>query len=196
MKRPSSDVRFATAATEPGSRQRLFLALWPDDDARERLRVLGEQHVDSGRRTRPENLHATLVFLGAVDADTRACVERVAGSIDGQAFSVTFDGLEHRPRQAIVWAAASHVPTALARLVEQLRAGLTQCGFQPERRPYHLHVTLARKVRRRQTAVAIDPIVWHIGNFVLVESHTYASGASYQVLRSWPLTGHESSRRS
>jgi len=174
----------------------LFLALWPDADVRNRLQALGEQHVDSGRRTRPENLHATLAFLGAVDADTRACVERVAGNIDGQAFSVTLDCLEHRPRQAIVWAAASHVPAALTRLVEQLRAGLMQCRFEPERRPYHLHVTLARKVRRGQTAVAIDPIVWHIGKFVLVESRTYASGASYQVLRSWSLTGSESSQRS
>ena len=189
MKRSSRDATFTTAVTEPASRQRLFLALWPDDDARECLRLLGEKHVDSGRRTRPENLHATLVFLGAVDADTRTCVERVAGSIDGQAFSVTFDGLEHRPRQAIVWAAASHVPAALTRLVELLRTGLMQCGFEPERRPYHLHVTLARKVRRGQAAVAIDPIVWHIGSFVLIESRTHASGASYQVLRSWSLTG-------
>jgi 2'-5' RNA ligase len=194
MKPSSSDATATTPVTDAPARQRLFLALWPDEDVRNRLQALGEQHLDSGRRTRPENLHATLAFLGAVDAGTRACVERVAGSIDGEAFSVTLDGLEHRPRQAIVWAAASHAPVALTRLVEQIHAGLMQCGFEPERRPYHLHVTLARKVRRGRTAVAIDPIVWQIGNFVLVESRTYASGASYQVLRSWSLTGPESSR--
>lgn len=196
MKPSASDATATTSVTNAAPRQRLFLALWPDEGTRNCLRALGEQHVDSGRRTHPENLHATLAFLGAADADTRDCVERVAGSVDGQAFSVTLDGLEHRPRQAIVWAAASHVPAALTRLVEQLRTRLMQCGFEPERRPYHLHVTLARKVRRGQTAAAVDPIVWHIGNFVLVESRTYASGASYHVLRSWPLTGPESSRRS
>jgi 2'-5' RNA ligase len=136
-------------------------------------------------------LHATLVFLGAVDSSARVCVEQVAGSIDGQAFSVTLDGLEHRPRQGIIWAAASRVPAALTHLVDQLRAGLSRCGFQPEARPYHLHVTLARRVRRGHTASAIDPIAWHIGDFVLVESRTHASGASYQVLRSWSLAGPE-----
>jgi RNA 2',3'-cyclic 3'-phosphodiesterase len=182
--------------TKASFRQRLFLALWPDQEVCHRLQALGEQHVGSGRRTPAENLHATLAFLGAVDSDARACVERVAGSIDGQAFSVTLDGLEHRPRQAIVWAAASHIPVALTRLVEQLRAGLMQCGFQPERRPYHLHVTLARKVRRGHTANAIEPIVWHIGDFVLVESRTHAGGARYQVLQSWLLARPEDSQRS
>lgn len=189
MRPLSSDASSTTSATEAAPHQRLFLALWPDEVVRSRLQALGEQHVDSDRRTRPENLHATLVFLGAVSADARACVERVAESINGQTFSVTLDGLEHRSRQAIVWAAASHVPAALTHLVDQLRAGLMQCGFEPERRPYQLHVTLARKARRGQPAVAIDPIVWHIGHFVLVESRTHASGASYQVLRSWSLTG-------
>jgi 2'-5' RNA ligase len=196
MKPLSSDAAAITSETNAARRQRLFLALWPDEDTRTRLQALGERHVGSGRRARLENLHATLVFLGAVDANARACVERVAGTIDRQTFSVTLDSLEHRPRQAIAWAAASHVPAALTRLVEQLRAGLMQCGFELERRPYHLHVTLARKVRRGQTTAAIDPIVWHIDSFVLVESRTHASGASYQVLRSWPLTGSESSRRS
>ncbi len=193
MKPTSSDRSAVGPVLMTAPRQRLFLALWPDEAVRQRLQALAAQHIGSGRRTRLENLHATLVFLGAIDAGARACVERVADSIEGQTFSVTLDGLEHRPRQAIVWAAASHVPAPLTRLVDQLRAGLMQCDFEPERRPYRLHVTLARNVRREQTVAAIDPIVWHIGNFVLVESRTHASGASYQVLRSWPLTRPESS---
>lgn len=188
-----SDQASATAVPAAASRQRLFLALWPDEEVRKRLQVLSKQQIGSGRRTSAENLHATLIFLGAVDSGARACVEQVAGSIDGQAFSVTLDGLEHRPRQAIVWAAASRVPAALTRLVEQLRAGLIRCGFEPERRPYHLHVTLARKVRRGRRASAIEPIVWHVDDFALVESHTHASGASYQVLQSWPLAGPKDS---
>lgn len=188
-----SDRASVVSAATAAPRQRLFLALWPDEGVRNRLQALGEQQIDSGRRTSVKNLHATLAFLGAVDASARACVEQVAGGIDGQAFSVTLDGLEHRPRQAIVWAAASRVPTALTRLVEQLRAGLIRCGFEPERRPYHLHVTIARKVRRAHRASPIEPIVWHVGDFVLVESHTHASGANYQVLRSWPLAGRERS---
>jgi 2'-5' RNA ligase len=188
-----SDQASATTVPAAAPRQRLFLALWPDAEVRNCLHALGEQQIGSGRRTSAENLHATLIFLGAVDSGARACVEQVAGSIGGQAFSVTLDGLEHRRRQAIVWAAASRVPAALTRLVEQLRAGLIRCGLKPERRPYHLHVTLARKVRRGHRASTIEPIVWHVGDFVLVESHTHASGASYQVLQSWPLAGPKDS---
>jgi RNA 2',3'-cyclic 3'-phosphodiesterase len=191
MKPTSSDPTAGTSAASAGLRQRLFLALWPDEDLRRRLQALGVQHVSDGRRVSAENLHATLVFLGAVDGRARTCAEQVANGIEGQAFSLILDRIEHRSRQGIVWAAASHVPEALARLVDQLRSGLTACGFEPEQRQYHAHVTLARRVRRARGAGAVEPIEWHIGEFVLVQSHTKASGASYQVLRSWKLVGTE-----
>jgi 2'-5' RNA ligase len=190
MKSPTSVP--AKTETEPETtvpgRQRLFLALWPDESVRSRLTALIPKvlRAGDGRAVRPENLHATLFFLGPIEGRTRECVERMASALEGRIFSLMLDRVEHRPKQGIVWAAAV-VPEALAALVDGLRHALLECGVHPETREYRAHVTLARKVRRAAHVGAIEPIAWHIDGFVLVESKTYPSGARYQVLRSWPL---------
>ncbi|MEK7758301.1 MAG: 2'-5' RNA ligase family protein, partial [Pseudomonadota bacterium] len=50
--------------------QRLFFALWPDPVLQQRLAQAAEALLPraAGRRVRAENLHCTLVFLGAVEA--------------------------------------------------------------------------------------------------------------------------------
>lgn len=171
----------------PG-RQRLFLALWPDEDVRNCLAALIPKvlRAGDGRAVRRENLHATLFFLGPTEGRARECVERMASALEGRAFSLMLDRVEHRPKQGIVWAAAA-VPEPLAALVDGLRRALLECGVHPETREYRAHVTLARKVRRAANVGAIEPITWHVDGFVLVESKTYPNGASYQTLRSWPL---------
>ncbi len=168
--------------------QRLFLALWPESDVRDRLAALIPQilRARDGRAVKRENLHATLLYLGPTESSARDCVERMASRLDGHAFSLMLDRVEHRPKQGIVWAAAA-VPEPLAALVAGLRRVLLDCGLQPENREYRVHVTLARKVRRAVNIGAIEPITWHIDRFVLVESKTYPSGASYQIMRSWSL---------
>ena len=45
--------------------QRLFFALWPDEDARERLATVARDD-STGRWVSRDNLHVTLAFLGAV----------------------------------------------------------------------------------------------------------------------------------
>ena len=126
------------------------------------------------------------LFLGPTEGSTRDCVERMAARVGGHGFSLTLDRVEHRTKQGIVWVAAD-VPAPLTALVEELRRALLECGLQLENREYRAHVTLARKVRRAQRVGTIAPITWHVDRFVLVESKTYPSGASYQILRSWPL---------
>ena len=54
------------------SRTRCFVALQPDEAALDRLdRLAGEEHArfPSARRVRRENLHLTLAFIGAPEAD-------------------------------------------------------------------------------------------------------------------------------
>ena len=51
---------------------RVFFAIWPDDVAQTKLAGLAEQlrgeSLCSGRKTKAENIHLTLVFVGEVDA--------------------------------------------------------------------------------------------------------------------------------
>ena len=170
------------------STQRLFLALWPEQRLRDELYALTPKAV-LGRRVPRDNLHATLVFLGAVDSDTRACVERVASSICARQFMLVLDQLVFRPKQRLLWVSASHIPGPLAELVESLQAGLGTCGLAAEARAFSAHATLARKVSVGVKNASIDPIYWNVDRFVLVESSTHASGVVYTILRAWKSFG-------
>ncbi len=168
--------------------QRLFLALWPDQRLRDELYMLMPKAV-SGRKVPRDNLHATLVFLGAMESDTRACVERVASSICARQFMLVLDQLVFRPKQRLLWVSATHIPRPLAELVESLQSGLGACGLAAEARAFSAHATLARKVSMGVKNASIDPIYWNVDRFVLVESSTHTSGAIYTIMRAWKLSG-------
>jgi len=75
--------------------------------------------------------------------------------------------------------------------VQELSAGLAACGYVPEERSYAAHLTLARKLRRCNKNLPIDPLIWEVRRFCLVQSHTHAEGARYEIVRSWELNSSE-----
>jgi len=81
------------------------------------------------------------------------------------------------------------MPTGLSRLVDNLGSSCDACGFPPERRPYEVHLTIARKVRRDPGRPLMMPIDWRIDRFALVESVSSEAGALYRPLRFWTLQG-------
>lgn len=173
----------AEDASEPTKTERLFFALWPDDRVRARLAPLAAGY--EGRRVSSENLHLTLLFLGATDADRRACVERAAASVPFAPFELVLTDVQWQRRRGIVWMAARKVPVELNRLVVALNEGLRGCGFAPEARAFRAHVTLARKVRRGRP-VGTDPIAWRVDRFWLVSSRLEAGGSRYTLEQCWP----------
>jgi len=173
----------------PGPKQRLFLALWPDDALRHRIAEVATAYRISGGRPVPRaNRHITLAFLGSLDVERRRCVERVADAVRVPAFELWLDRLGFWPRPGgILWLGSSEPPEALGRLVAHLCDGISICGVERDRRPFHAHLTLMRRVER---AVRLDPPVpmrWPVGDFVLCESVTDPSGARYQILKRWRL---------
>jgi RNA 2',3'-cyclic 3'-phosphodiesterase len=113
--------------------QRLFFALWPDEQVRARL-------ADAARRwTRKpitdERLHLTLVFLGNRSAAERQCFSEAAATIAGEPFELTLDYLGAWPRRGIRWLGTTHIPEALFALVQELNRVLPPCGYQVEARP-------------------------------------------------------------
>lgn len=174
--------------------QRLFFALWPDDRVRAALaRLASGLRLRQGRWVRPENLHVTLVFLGAVSADRRGCVEEVAAGVRAGPFDLALDQVGWWRRPQVLWAGASVTPEPLRRLVEGLREGCARCGFSPEERPFEVHATLARKVFREPPPAAIEPIFWAVGAFSLVRSSLSPAGSAYAVVRSWTLAAGDPS---
>ena len=79
----------------------------------------------------------------------------------------------------------SQTPATLAQFVTQLATALSSCGYQPENRPFHAHITLMRKVNRIKNLPSITPIAWSVENFCLVRSTLTASGAHYEIVARW-----------
>lgn len=169
--------------------QRLFFALWPDDALRRQLAGLAEDIGSrvTGRIVTADNLHITLVFLGALNSVRRQCAEEVAAAIRCKRFTLTLDWVGYWSTPRILWAGSMQTPEALQSLVAALHSGLANCGIPLETRPYQPHLTLMRKVSRRPAVAAIDPISWSVERFCLVESVSGNKGVSYRVVASWGL---------
>ena len=170
--------------------QRLFFALWPPPRLVPALVDLVRCHTPPrARPTPPANLHVTLAFVGPVQVETRACLERVAATVRGESFELVLECLGAWPGPGILWLAPAQPPAALLRLVADLGRALQACGYDPEPRPYRPHVTLARKLGDMPPATTVPPLRWPVRDFVLAESVTGPEGPRYRVLARWPLTG-------
>jgi 2'-5' RNA ligase len=168
-------------------RQRLFFALWPSDELREALVPLQQLKQECGGRAVPtDNVHITLNFLGNVDADTRDCLEQAASEITIPPFQLLLDRYGYWRRPRVMWLGCSDMPEPLLHLVDALNRAVEGCGLQPERRPYHAHMTLLRKAKQAPNEPAPE-LDWPVSEFVLVESVSIPGGVEYRVLRRWPL---------
>jgi 2'-5' RNA ligase len=141
----------------------------------------------AGRRVREENLHCTLVFLGAVEAAQRLCLEDAAALVRAEPFTLTLDRLGYFRRPQVAWLGCTTTPAALQALVAGLNYGAASCGFPPEQRPYEVHLTVARKLRRDPGRMPIMPIAWPVQQFALMESVSESDGVHYRPLRFWDL---------
>ena len=171
------------------SRERLFFALWPDDDVRSALATLARERLapGDGRLVPAHNIHLTLVFLGGVDERFRDCAERAAQRLSVRAFTLEFVHMGYWPRARVVWSAPQRTPELLTELVSTLTQALTECGHEPTSRSFRAHVTLARKVRGPVRSSGHTPVRWPVSAFHLVASETRPQGACYRCLQSWPL---------
>lgn len=169
--------------------QRLFFAIWPEPLLQQRLAQVAATLLPNaaGRRVREDYLHCTLVFLGAVEAAQRLCLEDAAAQVRVAPFSLTFDRFGYFRRPQVAWLGCTAPPMALQALVTGLRNAAALCGFTPEQRPYEVHLTVARKLRRDPGRLPFMPMVWPVKQFVLMESYSEPDGAHYRPIRFWDL---------
>jgi len=184
---------------EPGT-ARLFFALWPDPVTRRRLEAAVGQATRrfGGRPMRPDTLHLTLLFLGAVARDRLDSV-RAAGQVGGEGFGLCLEDLDCWRHNSLAHLRARQAPASMLALVEGLRRAMLGIGLAIEKRPFVAHVTLSRKAVCRDDAgreagsareAATDgPVEWPVGEYVLVESRLSSAGPRYHVLERYPLTG-------
>jgi len=169
--------------------QRLFFALWPEPGE---LALLAERLGRlvpplAGRPQRPDQLHVTVEFLGAI-VESRLAEVHAAGAAAAaaaQPFEILFDRMDHWRRPRVLCLTASETPPALVQLSQSLRRELTSRGFEVERREFRAHLTLARKVDRPPPVAAFEPVRWPARSLTLVRSLSDAAGSRYEPLVAW-----------
>jgi len=175
--------------SEKPEQQRLFFALTP---AIELARVFHHRSLTDlqdcrGRALKPEQIHLTLRFIGAVDHQIATCLQQAAGNIALPSFEMVFDLLGYWPRPRVVWSMPSRVPPVLSDLAAQLEQACVSCGLAAEKRAYVPHLTLLRNARQAPASVTMAPLHWPVEAFALIRSETLPQGAVYTELARWAL---------
>ena len=170
----------------PAKFRRLFLALWPDAGERAQLAAMARS-LPGGRKIHPDNLHLTLVFLGATDDQRLLCYTQALHDLIIPALTLRLDRLAYWSRSGILWLGASRMPPKLPDLVQDLNRRLEPCGFSPEQRPFQAHITLARDFTGPAPPAELEqPLVWRTEQVMLAESLQTERGVRYAVLARWP----------
>ena len=168
---------------------RLFVALWPPDDVRDALFGWARAcHATCrGRLVRRENLHVTLAFLGETARARLPELAAILAQVRAPQFDLVLDRLGYWPHNRIVYGGTSAMPPALVALAAGLGSRLRDAGFRGDDRPYVAHVTLLRHAQRGPEDTRVEPVAWHVGELVLVESLRTDSGQDYRPLQRWTL---------
>jgi 2'-5' RNA ligase len=171
----------------PVQSRRLFYALWPDDATRDAL-----MHIQvplQGRKTRRENLHLTLAFLGRQPADLMPTLKEILRRIQQTPISLVLNRIGYFPQQRVAWAGTGKSSVSLMEMQKKLMQNLAinEIGINTaeEFRP---HITLARDAPA-PGIVTFAPIAWCADRVALIESVTHADGAIYRVIASHRLAG-------
>lgn len=173
---------------------RLFVGLPLPRPLAGRLAEMQPKARQGVRLIAESDLHLTLHFLGTREvAPTREALASVRAS----AFPVRLEGpgCFSAGRKTILWVGVE--PSgALIELHRVTGEALRAIGFEPERRRYHPHVTLARLAPRTPRRL-VDAFVndwpetgglgFECSRFALFESRTDPEGARYRVLDSFGL---------
>jgi 2'-5' RNA ligase len=167
-------------------RHRVFFALWPDDATRSAISRATRDAVQAsgGRPIAKDRLHLTVAFLGELTTAGLELARQIPPLAVG-AFELTLDALGVWPESKILWLAPSAPPDALGELEARLWDALGAAGFHGEERTYRPHVTLARRARAVDAAVA--PVRWGVCDLALVESFPDGRNVHYEVLERWPM---------
>ena len=148
------------------------------------------------RWSHPEAWHITLQFLGNANEEQYACLLPRLSELKAAPFSIDFEGLGVFERAGVFLVGVTPTP-ALVALQKKVVAATQPCGFEPENRPYHPHITLARSKsgsRGRELRALLERAGegvrferFFAAEFRLYESHLSAAGSKYEVKCRFPL---------
>ena len=166
----------------------MFFALVPPPSLAQSLGALARD-VARRARGRPvpaENIHLTLVFVGAWPSARLPALLDAGAQLRGAAIDLSLDTLGGFRRAGVAWIGAV-APPRLTALATSLATRLAAVGVALDDRPLAPHVTLARKCRGPYPDGRVTPFSWTADAVTLLGSQTRAEGARYTPLARWPL---------
>ncbi|HEV8694723.1 MAG TPA: RNA 2',3'-cyclic phosphodiesterase [Lysobacter sp.] len=177
-----------------GIAHNLFFGLMPDDGTSKRMSAaverLRSQHAPHGRWLKSHRYHMTLHFLGSFqplreDLVANAC--KAAAGVRSPAFDLVLNQAGSFPRNRVGWLGCAQTDASLQHLWEGLRQALAQKHVKVDgASQFKPHVTVLRDAKDALPLQPIEPIVWPVRQFVLVDSQL-GSRNVYEPLGSWPL---------
>ncbi|HUY82296.1 MAG TPA: RNA 2',3'-cyclic phosphodiesterase [Acidobacteriaceae bacterium] len=180
---------------------RLFLGIPLPSSLTAELSRISLRYQSPGDNLRwypPESWHITLQFLGAVTPDRHACILPALRALRHPPVTVALDMLGFFDHAGVFFAQVALTPP-LVSLQQQVTAASLPCGFPPDTRPFHPHITLARTkgrsgsqaLRSLQSQLQARPCrlsaAFTTQEFVLYESIATPSGSRYEIRDRFPL---------
>jgi len=152
---------------------------------------------DGLRWSSPDTWHITLQFLGETSRETYNCLVPGFRDLRSSGVLVQLEGLDCFDRVGVFFAGVNVSPE-LAHLQRLVTAVTARCGFAPETRPYHPHVTLARVKGGGKRSHGLRDLKDKTGRaprftsfvaqeFLLYEAFLSPSGSRYEVRERFAL---------
>ena len=150
---------------------------------------------DSFRWSAPESWHITLQFLGSTKPQQYDCIIARLRELHCRPVPIELGSLGTFDRAGVLYVEIRVAPELTA-LQHAVTAATAPCGFTPEDRPYHPHITLARRkgkggreLRNVKLQIARQPKFagFTADSFLLYESTPTPEGSRYDILERFPL---------
>ena len=148
------------------STKRLFIAVHLTDSLRARIAGIQDSlspHTSSVRVVDPKNLHLTLHFLGDTE-DTllpqlSAALRRSLAPVPSFVTTVRGGGCFPSPRKPrVFWVGVDGKDGPLGDIHAALSQELTALGFEPDRKKFSPHITIAHARKRAQRSALTDAL--------------------------------------
>ena len=150
------------------------------------------------RWSAPASWHITLQFLGNASPEQYNCLTARLGELRSPPVPIHLAELGVFDRAGIFYACVE-LTSPLISLQKRVEAATALCGFQPESRGFHPHITLARckgqshtrQLTRLLARERLQPrfTPFAAQEFLLYESHLRAGGSEYEVRVRFRLGG-------
>ncbi len=175
---------------------RLFVGVPLPAEVRESLGSLCSG-VPGARWVDTDNMHVTLRFIGEVDSIQAEDIDAALSDVREPAFELALGGVgcfDSGRKVRMVWAGVAR-SDGLMHLRDKVESTIVRAGFEPERRKFKPHVTLARL--RNTTSARVGPYLethntfaagpFPVDRFELLRSYLSHTGARYQSIADYPL---------